>query len=798
MDITEIRRIAIDSAENYFRYLDQNNKGIQEVQVYDIISVSVTNESAIYKLRLSAKLFDIEAVDFKLLTTGRRYSSGEIKIIEYDSDKNTLLIKPETQLSETFKKLQARDIKVISDLKFLVERVRKWYELKGSNIQFPEKASPLRDTFNQIRYLPNSVPSTQQSEALNLVFKAPFSYIWGAPGTGKTQFVLSYAVLHYIEHKKRVAIMAPTNNAIEQVLRGVLKMTGEAGVPRSQILRMGVPSRKFAEEYPEVCEERGLMKKLEELDKKIEKHRNLLAYAQQRNRLEKIREQFELFSNFEELYKKLQETKIQFEKREEEFIKASGQLAASNHLHSETTARKYTLQKKVNSFGTKLTKLFTSKPVNAEIELAKVRETLIEIKTRINYWETESKEREKALNSEKSVQANTEQAIKKLETSIKEVFGFTDELRKIVNSLNETNWHSIRTALEKQVQEEKIKNRLSEESLREYDLLPAAEIEKLLESLQAIKTKLGASSTEERLKGVSIIACTLDSFIGRFTETTLTVDHVFMDEAGYSNIIKALPLFTLKAPVTFLGDHKQLPPVCEINDSFMERVPEYKNIFLWAQSAIFLEGLFSQTASTMLLEYLQHKTIAAGGRMQRANLTHTFRFGQRLAKILDKHVYENGFRSSLESGDTKIFFIHAPKTNEFKSRTSDTEVAAIRNLVNQFNQHEDFIILTPYKKQVDSLGKMMPAERNDLKILTVHGSQGREWHTVILSVVDTGDKWFVDSRQPLSNGLNLLNTAVSRTQKKLIIVCDYQFWKGQNGQLISDLLGVAEEIKIVI
>ena len=301
MDIPEIRRIAIESAENYFRYLDQNNKGIQEVQVYDIISMSVTSEETVYKLRLSAKLFDIEAVDFKLLSTGRRYSSGEIKIIEYDSDKNILLIKPETQLSEIFKKLQARDIKVISDLKFLVERVKKWYELKGSNIQFPVKASPLSDTFNQIRYLPNKAPSTQQSEALALVFQSPFSYIWGAPGTGKTQFVLSYAVLHYIQHKKRVAIMAPTNNAIEQVLRGVLKMTDQAGVPRSQILRMGVPSRKFAEEFPEVCEERGLMKKLEEFDKNIEKHRNLLAYAQQRDRLDKIHEQFDLFSKYEDL-----------------------------------------------------------------------------------------------------------------------------------------------------------------------------------------------------------------------------------------------------------------------------------------------------------------------------------------------------------------------------------------------------------------------------------------------------------------------------------------------------------------
>ena len=41
----------------------------------------------------------------------------------------------------------------------------------------------------------------------------------------------------------------------------------------------------------------------------------------------------------------------------------------------------------------------------------------------------------------------------------------------------------------------------------------------------------------------------------------------------------------------------------------------------------------------------------------------------------------------------------------------------------------EFVILTPYKKQVRLLNNSLPKERNDLKILTVHGSQGREWDT---------------------------------------------------------------------
>jgi len=85
------------------------------------------------------------------------------------------------------------------------------------------------------------------------------------------------------------------------------------------------------------------------------------------------------------------------------------------------------------------------------------------------------------------------------------------------------------------------------------------------------------------------------------------------------------------------------------------------------------------------------------------------------------------------------------------------------------------------------LNKHLPQERNEFKILTVHGSQGREWDTVILSVVDTNDKWFVDSRKSISKGLNLINTAVSRAKKNLIIVCDVDYWSNQYGQLITEL-----------
>lgn len=43
--------------------------------------------------------------------------------------------------------------------------------------------------------------------------------------------------------------------------------------------------------------------------------------------------------------------------------------------------------------------------------------------------------------------------------------------------------------------------------------------------------------------------------------------------------------------------------------------------------------------------------------------------------------------------------------------------------------------------------------------------------------------------------LKVINTAVSRARKKLIILCDYSYWKNQNKQLIGKIVTIAEQIK---
>lgn len=59
MTAEEISEIAIDSSCKYYDYLNDNDRGVQEVDVFELEHLDERNN--IFRLRLSAKLFDTEA-----------------------------------------------------------------------------------------------------------------------------------------------------------------------------------------------------------------------------------------------------------------------------------------------------------------------------------------------------------------------------------------------------------------------------------------------------------------------------------------------------------------------------------------------------------------------------------------------------------------------------------------------------------------------------------------------------------------------------------------------------------------
>jgi superfamily I DNA/RNA helicase len=256
--------------------------------------------------------------------------------------------------------------------------------------------------------------------------------------------------------------------------------------------------------------------------------------------------------------------------------------------------------------------------------------------------------------------------------------------------------------------------------------------------------------------------------------------------------IKALTLFRNTCPITFLGDHMQLPPVSEIRNDDVNAI---KKSFLWSQSSLFFEGLFLQKSEENLYKEFLSLNKPNFKKAVQINLKYTHRFGSNLAKVLDKFVYKFGFESA-SNNDTEIIFINSNSNpQDAIERSSIEEARIIKELVKDLN--DDFVILTPYKKQVKLLKEVLGKSYNE-NIMTIHKSQGSEWNTVIFSVVDDshfGKRkiFFTNSLNENFKSLNLINTVVSRTKLKLIIVANEDFWLEQkNSQLIGNMISISK------
>ncbi len=155
----------------------------------------------------------------------------------------------------------------------MIKRLENWYVQYGGRIGLPKV--PASVDYQSIKT--KNTPSSDQQAAIQGILSEPFTYVWGAPGTGKTQCVLTHSVLSYVAQKKQVLLTAPTNNAVEQMLNGVLPVMREAGFNIDKlVVRCGVPSSQFAAAYPGVCQTKAFSREFEALNKRIFEYNGII------------------------------------------------------------------------------------------------------------------------------------------------------------------------------------------------------------------------------------------------------------------------------------------------------------------------------------------------------------------------------------------------------------------------------------------------------------------------------------------------------------------------------------------
>lgn len=599
----EITKTALINATSiYYEYLQNHNLGCEQLQI-----LGINIQESIIKFFIKAKFVNTDSL---MLDVCGRYTplseEAGFCVLFYDEKTGILAIEClDCDLLEKIEK-HKNDIKLFSDLKFLIRNLEMFFE-NAKSFALPTKNPPLakkpliaqNPPLNQnpaqnplaqtesnssqspqnqhieidSSFTPKDYLNAEQKSALMCALSEPFSYIWGAPGSGKTQVVLFEALLYYIYNGLPVCVLAPTNSALEQVLIALISKFDALGLNREKILRLGTPSNAFLEKYTEVCDPQVLQKK------------------------------------------------------------------AKDSLFSSTTPK-------------------------------------------------------------------------------------------------------------------------------------------------------------ARLKEALLIGMTMDGFIKKNASLGIEFCHFFLDECAFTPLIKALVLTTQNTPITLLGDHKQLMPICEMPTSQIKGEKIWANLF--NLSSLFLEDFFSHSAeiSAPIFSKSQSSPLCFtqdnSAKTAFCILRQTHRYGDNLAKILDSHIYHNGLKGKQEN--TQIFYIDCPNAI-IEDKQNITEARAIATLTKELdkqkspflsqNDFSDFAIITPFIKQKKLLSDCGVSYR---RIWTIHGSQGQEFDTVIFSPVMLHHH-LTDSRN--TNACYALNVAISRIKKQLIIVCDRAYWLRFRGQFLSEILANA-------
>lgn len=728
MNAHEIQSLCIAGTDVYLDFLVNNDRGTRKIHVIGKERLPERTHPT-FKLTLGARVFDPDCITLELRPPPKTYGPEDFNVVEYDRETKVLIIQvrnSELALDAT----PADNIKVVEDLRFLVKNVKRWYESNGHQLLLPQNP-PAIHTTARAQQTVQPLESCQR-DAVTVSLGKPLTYVWGPPGTGKTKHVLAEAALQLLLAEKRIGLFAPTNNALEQAMRSIIKEAEAAGISRDKFLRVGHPSTKFARTYPEVCEVQGLERQASGIQRQIEILDKVLHHRRAVTVLNSI-------------------------------ASLRHQIGALQDLLGERLSIYEELALLRSSPWSRLVHYFDGKHRPLEEKLTKLEK-------RIGGW----------LEMIRRTQTKSQRL-----NAVLERIDFTNV------DLTERDMTALESATSHYIVE-------NQALVDEYRDQPGEGIQRLIASREEQLEAIEAQTVRERIKSARMAGMTLDCFIGRFHDTLLPFDHIFMDEAGYAPLVKALTLCRAGIPMTFLGDHKQLGPVCEMNDDNMNTQANSPAI-VWRKSALHIDELFLAENQDACVQQLFELTDPRLMSFVYASIDKTFRFGQNLADLLSVHVYQGIELVSAECHQNlEISYLDAvPTGEEGLSRQSHGEVKAISEYLHQRIDLGDteaaYAILTPYKNQVSLIGESLAEARRQDRIMTVHKAQGREWDTVIISIVDGrfNRPWFTDTTNLASGGLQIMNTAISRARKRLVIVCDVDFWaRRHNNQLISRLLNL--------
>ncbi len=750
-----------NASDLYHTYLKDHKKGVKHVEISFDTDKKIFGENLKYTLHFSQNVpgFDlvmhIEADDHDIFI-------NKFNILKSSQRSATVFLSKEQAMYFD----NAKSLNLVVDLRGLVLRIFDRFS-QSKDLCLPPLPSISFDKniFSNVHF------SVQQLAAIKNIFSNPLTYIWGAAGSGKTRYVLAYSVLTYLLSKKRVLITAPTNIALDNALSEIIS-AGEARINTKTIRRFGFPTEDFASKHPECCDmyvntQIALLK---------EKKKNISQYSSYKKNIPICTD---LISQIDSYFADVNDLNSANDKIKALTLKRNLRLKERNDKERLLSVKNDDVNKlysAINAFSFKVKKAFRVK--SAQSLEAKYNTSLTElndlsseidsIKADISRLDADASKAQKHADNLRSSIDNSKLSIKrsaiKLSYNLESIPDDYAVLKECV--LNYKN-HA--------------EERMTEISSQYNDVnfISIGDVTSLLEGIENEIRRLQPLPDDEIL----LYGYTLDALASQ--EPSNKFAHIFLDEACYSCIAKAALVFLYKAPVTFLGDHMQLPPVSEIDNKDLN-IKKYSPCFVWAQNGIYSADLFNFDYDKMFKAY-RHHSLNPPSHLSVSSLNETYRFGAKLSNVLNSYIYKNGFRSGINI-ETSIKVINAPYKRGLKKHENVSEAQKIKSYLEKAKP-SNYVVLSPYKHQAEYLKRFLKSVLSSDNILTVHKSQGQEWDTVILSVTDLPEGFLVAATK-FNIAKQVLNTAISRAKKELIIVCDCSAWQTNPNELITELIKI--------
>ncbi len=244
-------------------------------------------------------------------------------------------------------------------------------------------------------------------------------------------------------------------------------------------------------------------------------------------------------------------------------------------------------------------------------------------------------------------------------------------------------------------------------------------------------------------------------------------DYVIMDEASQVDVATGTLAVSCARNAVIVGDNKQLPNV------------------VTGQQRELLEKIFAVNQVPDAYDYAKYSFLDSvfgllGQRIPKTILREHYRCDPQIIGYCNQKFYQDKLIVMTNSHDGALKLVTTTAGHHVREQANQRQAEVIQKeiLPEVSCPHSEIGIISPYRNQVALLKREIPDP--EIEIATVHKFQGREKDVIIFSTTD-------DLVTEFSDDPNLLNVAVSRAKKQLIIVASET--EQPVGSNVGDLIG---------